>query len=556
MTATRPPLISEGSVIDGRFELLRLVGQGGFATVYEARQINIGRKVAVKVLSLQHDLRPEQMDGFKERFVQEARAAAGIHHPDIVTIHDYGVVDQQPYIVMELLQGHDLGQEIELHGALSPARAIPLFIRCLDALQAAHDQTIVHKDLKPSNLFLTDVGSMVETLRILDFGIAAVLDPDDGESGRMTKTGEYVGTAMYCAPEYYDEGTVSPALDVYQMGLILAEMLTGRAVVDDRPVRAIMRHIDGDVHCPEELRGSPIEPLIDRAMARQPRDRFPNAGAFRDALALINAAQIPDHAGAGIVSTEAPTTDESAALRRRQAPRQPTGQPSTGSTRPAARMAVPGTPTQPAPAQRRAATLPIVAASGVFVVLAVAVAIWLVAAPIGGELDLPPRGPVRPDASAAVAAPAVPTPEVAEKPTTPAEVAPAADPVEVVPTPKPARAYNVQFFVVASKRQAKVEWASEGPRPVPKGTWTFDPATTAPPWELRASRRGYKTLGLRIAPAADGDHLVIQRGEANKNGFSWDETGQTINATLDGSFEVHAELERKAARKKGSSFID
>lgn len=571
MTDTRPPLVTVGTVLEGRFELLRLLGRGGFATVYEARQINIGRKVAVKVLSMNQELRTDQLQGFKERFFLEAQAAAGIHHPDIVTIHDYGVVGQQPYIVMELLNGHDLGQEIHLNGALTPTRALPLFIRCLDALQAAHDKTIVHKDLKPSNLFVTDVGSMVETLRILDFGIAAVLDPETGDSGRMTATGEYVGTAMYCAPEYYDDGTVTPAVDVYQMGLILAEMLTGRAVVDDRPVRAIMRHLDGDVHCPPEYLGTSLEPILTRALSRDWAARYPNAGAFRDALTQVDPTSLPNHCGEGASPTMAPTAATSDVLVSDEPGRHqnhtPTGSNfATGSTRPARPMPLPPEAT-PAPAQgpaRKKTTLPLGLVVGVGVLVLALVALFVLVEPMGvPETDAPAKPPV---AGNAVTAP--PTPNGPVKDETPVTDEPAAKaPVAAKPTPedkaapvtpKAAPRYVVQFFVLPSKR-AKVEWAgaeSKTARESEDGRWTFDPKADAAPWILRASRKGYKTAALKVSPDEDGTKLIFTRGRVSKGGTEWDDATTTLEPTLDGSFEVKVQLEKKATRKQGSSFID
>ena len=290
-TTTR---IRKGTILDGRFELLDPLGEGGFATVYRGRQLNIDRTVAIKVLDVNPRIPDEELGNYRKRFVLEAKRAANIDHPDIVSIYDHGVMGtEQPYIVMELLQGHDLGEELARHGPMAPERILPLFVRCLDALQAAHAQGIVHKDLKPSNLFLTGVGTLVETLRIVDFGIAGLVDPKQDE--RMTSTGQYIGTALYCAPEYYEHSIVSPALDVYQMGLILAEVLIGRPAVNaSSPVRAIMHHLAGALSLPEALRESPLGPLIAKATDLDHTQRYQSAGEFRDALSRLDPSTIGD----------------------------------------------------------------------------------------------------------------------------------------------------------------------------------------------------------------------------------------------------------------------
>ncbi|MEL6181529.1 MAG: serine/threonine-protein kinase, partial [Myxococcota bacterium] len=232
--------IKEGTILDQRFQIQGVLGKGGFATVYKARQLNIDRPVALKILGIRPGKDDEELELFTRRFFLEARSAANINHPGVVTIFDHGVTEGGvPYISMELLDGHTLDTELAHSGPMDPTRALPLFIRCLDALKAAHVMNIVHKDLKPPNLFLTKPGSVVESLKILDFGIAAMANADQDE--RLTSTDQYIGTAAYCAPEYYQKGLVTPALDVYQMGLVLAETLMGHKVVSaSDPMRALI----------------------------------------------------------------------------------------------------------------------------------------------------------------------------------------------------------------------------------------------------------------------------------------------------------------------------
>ncbi len=285
-TRVRSERLPPGYVLDGKYEIVRAIGAGGFAYVYEANQLNIERPVAVKVLSPPRTL--EDRDQYFRRFVREAKLAAQIRHPNVVTIHDYGVADEQPFIVMELLEGRELKHEIRDHGPMDPVRALPLFIECLDALGEAHDRKIVHKDLKPSNLFLGDPGGRREMLRILDFGVARL---QEGES--LTQSGRVYGTMRYMAPEYLRKQTVTPALDVYQMGLILVETLAGRpAIQADDHLVCITAHFLGELEIPESLLEGPLGPVLQKALAVGYEDRYDDAHAFRDALEAIDASSI------------------------------------------------------------------------------------------------------------------------------------------------------------------------------------------------------------------------------------------------------------------------
>ncbi len=280
--------LQTGDVIAQRYEIVRRLGGGAFGDVYEGNDRSIGRKVAVKVLNLDPGTDPERRQKLVERFNREARSAGSIHHPAVITIHDVGVLGDtlQPFMVMELLEGHDLHQELKKNGPLAPHRLIPLFCQTLDALGQAHQLGIVHKDLKPENLFLIHPGTDREAIKIVDFGVAHVRNDD---AGRLTAAGEFFSTANYISPEYMTEQLVLPQMDVYQMGLILVELLLGVPIVSDKsPTRCLMIHAMGQLEFPASLASSPLAPIVARAVAFNHNDRYPDARAFLQDLQRID----------------------------------------------------------------------------------------------------------------------------------------------------------------------------------------------------------------------------------------------------------------------------
>jgi hypothetical protein len=273
--------LQPGKIVDGRYELLRPLGRGGFAEVYAARQLHIDREVALKILHVPFDASREGLLK-RERFTRDARLAARIKHPGVVTIYDFGVEPNGgfPYIAMELLEGHDLGEELERHGGMSEGRALRLLVGALDALQEGHRQGIVHKDLKPSNLYLVHPGTPKEHLKIIDFGIAMM-----GQEERITQSNQPLGTAAYMAPEYIRDQIASPALDVYQVGLILTEVLSGAPLVQgETPIQCMFRHLSGDLVLPAGLVDTPLGAVVRRALLMDHQQRYADAGAFAVAL--------------------------------------------------------------------------------------------------------------------------------------------------------------------------------------------------------------------------------------------------------------------------------
>ena len=256
------------------------------ATVWRGEDPLLARAVAVKTL----DPRLAEDEALRIRFRREAVAAAAVAHPNIVATYDTGEDDGVAYIVMELVEGATLRQAIDLHGALPPARAADIAAQVADALAAAHARGLVHRDVKPSNVLVQLDGRV----KVTDFGIAKAADQSADE---LTRTGSVLGTARYLAPEQLEGQPVDERADVYSLGLVLFEMLTGRAPfgADTEIATAVARLTEPSPRVadtrPDIAPG--LAHVVDRALARSPDERWPNAAAMRDALAPFRVA-VPD----------------------------------------------------------------------------------------------------------------------------------------------------------------------------------------------------------------------------------------------------------------------
>ncbi|WP_298829935.1 serine/threonine protein kinase [uncultured Piscinibacter sp.] len=260
----------------GRFELRRVLGEGAQASVRLAFDARLEREVAVKVISAGADVDPQHIT----HWLQEARSVSRLTHPNIVPVFEADVQDGRPYLVFEYVPGRTLAEHLRARGSLPPHEALALMLGVLDALQAAHAGGVVHRDLKPSNI-LVDGGGRA---RVMDFGIAARLH--DGP--RPSAQGQIVGTPGYMSPEATRGAAPTPAMDVFAAGLVLAEMLAGRAMVRERDPYSAMQRIAGeDLPLPPELPSSVddnLRKVLRRAIARDPAQRYANAAALADAL--------------------------------------------------------------------------------------------------------------------------------------------------------------------------------------------------------------------------------------------------------------------------------
>ena len=271
---SRPP--QPGDLIADRYELEELVGTGGMSTVFRAHDLQLERRVAIKILHEHYAEDPEYL----ERFRREARAVARLSHPNIVTVIDRGDDDGRQYIVFENVEGENLKELIVRSGPLPVRHALELVLAVADGLAFAHEQGLVHRDVKPQNVLLSREGE----IKVTDFGIARSLHVDHG----MTQTGTVLGTGEYLAPEQASGKPVSPATDVYSLGVVLWELLAGEVpFTGDNFVAVALRHVNEP---PPSLRQrrpdvSPrLDAAVERALAKDPARRFPTMAAFAEEL--------------------------------------------------------------------------------------------------------------------------------------------------------------------------------------------------------------------------------------------------------------------------------
>ncbi len=285
-TTSASPESYLGRVIAGRYALDRLLGKGGMGLVFEARHVAVGRRVAVKIL------RPEyaRSDEAVARFHREAKAAASVGSPHIVEVIDFGFSEEGgAYLAMELLEGEDLAALVRRRGALEPARAVAIVRQVAEALGAAHARGIVHRDLKSGNVFV----SRGDRVKVLDFGVSKVLDAGDG-APLDTAQGAVIGTAHYMAPEQASDGrNVDARADLYSLGCILFEVLTGELpFVGATPVEVLYKQVHESPRRPSAVRpGVPraLDALALKLLAKD-RDARP-----RDARAVLDALDQWEH---------------------------------------------------------------------------------------------------------------------------------------------------------------------------------------------------------------------------------------------------------------------
>src|SRR3954470_19656222 len=254
-------------VFHGRYKVVRKLGTGGMANVYLAEDQELGRQVAIKVLDERHS---QDAHGL-ERFQREAKSAAGLSHPNIVSIYDRGISDGTYYIAMEYLEGRTLKELLVARGPTPIQVAIDYARQILAALGFAHRNGVVHRDIKPHNISVAQDGR----LKVMDFGIALA------GASQMTQTGSIIGTAQYLSPEQAKGVPTSPASDIYSVGIVLYEMLTGTVPFGgDTPLEVAMKHLSAIPEPPSAKRPDlphELDSIVLRALAKRPEDRYQSA---------------------------------------------------------------------------------------------------------------------------------------------------------------------------------------------------------------------------------------------------------------------------------------
>jgi beta-lactam-binding protein with PASTA domain/tRNA A-37 threonylcarbamoyl transferase component Bud32 len=266
--------IAEGTLIDERYRVVNRIGSGGMADVYCAEDTQLGRKVALKLLYR----RFAEDEEFVERFRREASAAAGLQHPNVVQVYDRGAWDGTYYIAMEFLDGRSLKHLVRESGPLDPEHAIDIVVQVLKAARFAHKRGVIHRDIKPHNVIIDSEGRA----KVTDFGIARA------GASEMTETGSIIGTAQYLSPEQAQGHPVDARSDLYSIGVLLYELLTGRVPFEaDSAVTIALKHVQQEPPLPSQLAAAvtpALEDVVMRALAKDPAHRFQDADAFIDAL--------------------------------------------------------------------------------------------------------------------------------------------------------------------------------------------------------------------------------------------------------------------------------
>ena len=283
--------LATGSLLAGRYEIVSAIATGGMGEVWRAQDRVLGREVAAKVLKSEFTGDPV----FLTRFRTEARLSAGLTHPNVAVLHDYGEVepaspggDRLVYLVMELVDGEPLSAVLRREERLAPERTLELLGQVAAGLAAAHAAGIVHRDVKPANLLVRSDG----TVKITDFGIAW-----SAANATVTRTGHVVGTAQYLAPELVQGQKATPAVDVYAWGTVAYECLAGRRPFDGPdPVEVAMRRVsETPAPLPADV-PAPVRELVERTLATDPATRIPDGAALVAAVADAAAGRAPEPA--------------------------------------------------------------------------------------------------------------------------------------------------------------------------------------------------------------------------------------------------------------------
>ena len=279
----RDPFI--GKFIADKYQIVEVLGMGGFATVYKAEQKGLRRSVAIKILHAEFVDKPDKI----RRFQHEAESISTLVHPNVAAVYDYGVLPEgQPYLAMELAPGTTLADVLGQNKRLESDRAVQIFLQACDGIAAAHAMGLIHRDIKPSNILLDRAEDGSDTVKILDFGLAKVVSDEENNREHLTMTGEVLGTPAYMSPEQCTGGPIDFRTDIYSFGCVMYEVLSGNLpIVGENSYEMMNKHIN---EAPLSLSksGATVPPrlvkIVTKTLEKDPGDRFESFDDLKDAL--------------------------------------------------------------------------------------------------------------------------------------------------------------------------------------------------------------------------------------------------------------------------------
>jgi len=285
----------KGKVVGDRYRLVSVIGEGGMGTVYLAEHITIGKKLAVKVLATEF----ARQQSYRRRFLREAQAICQISHQNVIEVTDFGVAHGSLYLVMEFLRGEGLSETLSEHGYVSWVRAKPIILQICEAISAAHEKGILHRDIKPENCFRIKRGDDPDFIKVLDFGLAKILGSSDQLDTVLTGSGRVIGTAEYMSPEQIKGEKLDPRSDIYSVGVLIYELVTGcvpfsaphYTMVMDQHLYALAvppSQATSGVQLPPEL-----DPIIVRCLQKDRDARYSSMRELVRAVAAIPAPYVP-----------------------------------------------------------------------------------------------------------------------------------------------------------------------------------------------------------------------------------------------------------------------
>ncbi len=283
------PLLQDHSIdLPEQYQLISRMSVGGMGAIYKGRHRNTNAIVAIKIL---HAHVADQSSN-RQRFEREAKAAAALKHPNLVVIHDYGLTKEKeiPYLVMEMIEGITLQDEFGRHGGLPPGRFFHIFDQVCSALSHAHSRGVIHRDIKPSNILIMQSSETPDVVKVVDFGIAKVIDPRGSSAQELTQTGDLLGSPMYMSPEQCLGEELDERTDIYSLGCVMYQAITGKPpIVGENVVKTIFKHINVvpepfSVAKPGITVPSAVERVIFCALEKKPSNRFRNMDLLRSAL--------------------------------------------------------------------------------------------------------------------------------------------------------------------------------------------------------------------------------------------------------------------------------